>query len=244
VSVRYVAAEQEPWIGAAGGGVGVGAVLRIPVPGTNGLAIELTPRGWLPRAGSTSSLFIQEMSGKKHLRLDLGYNKNSQLCEWHWNQKGTFENFGITNHTSVGAPEQLLGKVSKLYRYAGRALLVAGVSADVYSIVVSPRPLRRRVQVVSGWAGAIGACKIVGAVGASVGTTIAPGVGTGSGGLLGCAAGAFLGYRAAERLVGHLYDWSGVELFNQLEHEIILSADAPWQGRAGCFGGSGATGSW
>jgi hypothetical protein len=80
------------------------------------LAIELSPRGWVPKTGSTSSLFIQDLTGKRHLRLDLGFNKISQIHEWHWNQKGTAADFGITNHTSVGAAEQFLGQGDRLSR--------------------------------------------------------------------------------------------------------------------------------
>ena len=80
--------------GAAPASAGLGSIVRIPVPGTGGLAIELRPRGWTPKAGSTSSLFIQDLSGKRHLRLDFGFDKVSQIHEWHWNQKGTAATFG------------------------------------------------------------------------------------------------------------------------------------------------------
>lgn len=57
--------------------LGLAAAIRIPVPDSNGLAIELSPRGHVPKSGSTSTLFIQDKSGKRHLRLDYGYNKVS-----------------------------------------------------------------------------------------------------------------------------------------------------------------------
>jgi hypothetical protein len=40
--------------------VGQASIVRIPVPGTNGLAIELRPRGYVPPSGSTSTLFFQD----------------------------------------------------------------------------------------------------------------------------------------------------------------------------------------
>ena len=59
----------------------MGSILRIPVPGTKGLAIELSPRGWKPKGGSTSSLFIQDVTGKRHLRLDYGFNPDQRKDE-------------------------------------------------------------------------------------------------------------------------------------------------------------------
>ena len=238
-----IIAQEEPTIGAWPVATGAGSVLRIPVPGTKGLAIELSPRGWRPGAGSTSSLFIQDVTGRRHLRLDCGFNKTSQVFEWHWNQKGTASDFGITDHTPVRRPEQMLGRASRLYRVAGRSLVVVGATFDAYSIVTSSRPLRRSVQVVSGWAAAAGGCKVVGAGGAAVGTMAAPGVGTAVGGFLGCAAGAFIGYLAAERASGHLYDWSAGAVFGKLPYEVV-AAEPNWQGGGGSFGGGGASGTW
>src|ERR1035438_1608704 len=48
-------------------GAGMPSILRIPIPGTNGLAVELTPRGFVPKGGSTSTLFFQSIDGKRHL---------------------------------------------------------------------------------------------------------------------------------------------------------------------------------
>ena len=236
----YVTANQEPTKGAAPVSAGLGSIVRIPVPGTDGLAIEFRPRGWTPKTGSTSSLFIQDLSGKRHLRLDLGFNKVSQVHEWHWNQKGTAANFGIANHTSVGVGEQILGRAAKMYKFSGRTLVVVGVAVDAYSIVTSTQPLRRSIQVVSGWAGAAAGCKVLGAGGAAAGTVAAPGVGTAAGGFLGCAIGGFIGYIAAERAVGHLYDWGQGALFTKVAPE----PSAPFQGGGGHSRGYGASGSW
>src|SRR5947207_15892968 len=56
--------------------IGQASVVRIPIPGTNGLCIELTPRGWTPKGGSTSTLFFHDAAGKRHLRRDYGYSVN------------------------------------------------------------------------------------------------------------------------------------------------------------------------
>jgi len=222
---------------------GLGSAVRIPVPGTRGLAIELRPRGWTPKGGSTSALFIQDLTGKRHLRLDFGFNKNSQIFEWHWNQKGTSADFGITNHTSAGQAEQILGRAATIYKYAGRAVLAVGAAADLYSIVTSSQPLRRSIQVVTGWAAAGEGCKVLGAGGASLGTAVAPGVGTAVGGFLGCSAGAFIGYLLAEQTSGHLYDWATGATFSQLQ-VAGAAATARFQGGGGRSGGGGASGSW
>jgi hypothetical protein len=220
-------------------------LLRIPVPGTRGLAIELSPRGWKPKGGSTSSLFVQDLTGKRHLRLDYGFNKNSQLFEWHWNQKGTNADFGITNHTSVGAAEQMLGQFARIYKYVGRTLLIVGAAADAYSIVVSSQPLRRSVQVASGWAAAAGGCKIMGAGGAYLGTAIAPGVGTAVGGFLGCTVGSFIGYLTGESASGYLFDWAAGAQFGKIRGESPPPLATPqFQGGGGRSGGGGASGSW
>lgn len=137
VSLQMMPVDDEPPSGKIPASLGLGSVTRIPVPGTKGLGIELNPRGWEPKGGSTSSLFIQDLTGKPHLRLDYGFNKTSGMKEWHWNQKGTADVFGITNHTSAGTAEQVLGSTAKVYKYAGRTLLVIGLAADAYSIVVS-----------------------------------------------------------------------------------------------------------
>ena len=42
--------------------------------GDRGLAIEFKPRGKVP-AELTSTLFFQDVTGKRHLRLDYGYHR-------------------------------------------------------------------------------------------------------------------------------------------------------------------------
>ena len=187
--------------------MGAAAIVRIPVPGTQGLAIEFGPRGWTPKGGSTSTLFIQDAMGKRNLRLDYGYNVKTKTVNYHWNQKGTFPNFGIADHTPVGTAGRVLYKSARYFKYAGRTLLVVGIALDVYSVVKADKPLRQAAKVVSGWAGAWVGCKVVGAGGAWVGTAVTPGVGTAVGGVVGCLAGGFIGYEGASRAAGRLYDW-------------------------------------
>jgi hypothetical protein len=63
----------EPVSGGIPYAVGMPSVVRIPIPNTNGLCIEFRSRGFVPRGHSTSTLFFQDVSGKRHLRLDYGY---------------------------------------------------------------------------------------------------------------------------------------------------------------------------
>jgi hypothetical protein len=212
---------QSPLSGAVPVGIGSAAVVRIPVPGSNGLFIELSPRGFVPKAGSTSTLFIQETSGKRHLRLDYGYNKASGKVDYHWNQKGTHPEFGISDHATVGEGGKLLYKGAKYIRYGGRVLLVVGIAADLYSIAVAKKRWRQTARVLAGWGGAAAGCKLVGAGGAAAGTLIEPGGGTAVGGFLGCAAGGVGGYLGASWTAGELYDWVEETFYEPLPETAI-----------------------
>jgi hypothetical protein len=186
-------------------GTGSAAVARIPIPGTNGLSVELSPRGYKPRTGSTSSLFLQDPTGKRHLRLDYGYNKTTGKLDYHWNQQGTLKDFKITNHTPAGKAGEALFKGARYFKYAGRALVVAGAAMDAYSIVVAKKRIRQVAKVAAGWGGAWAGCKIVGAGGAAIGSAI-PGAGTAGGGIVGCAVGGIGGYVGGSWVAEKAYD--------------------------------------
>ncbi len=197
-------------------GTGIAAIARIPVPGEGKLFIELRPRGFVPKSGSTSTLFIQDATGKKHLRLDYGYNKVTGKVDYHWNQKGTFDRFGITDHTPAGPSGEALYKGAKYFKYGGRVLLIVGIAADLYSIVVARKRLRQVVIVVSGWSGAWAGCELLGSAGAAGGTAIEPGGGTAIGGFLGCVAGGIGGYWGASWVASKTYDWVEETYFEPL----------------------------
>jgi hypothetical protein len=188
--------------------LGAASMIPIPVPGTKGLCIQLSPRGWVPKNGTTSTLFIQDALGKRNLRLDYGFNVKTGTVNYHWNQKGTFQTFGIADHTPVGSVGQVVYRSARYFRYAGRVLAVVGIAADVYSVVKADRPLKQATKVVAGWAGAWAGCKVVGAGGAWVGSAVTPGMGTAIGGVVGCLVGGFIGYEGASRTAGRLYDWA------------------------------------
>ena len=185
---------EPPMSGGVPYAVGQASVVRIPVPGTRGLAIELRPRGWTPAGGSTSTLFFQDPTGKRHLRLDYGYNVATKTVDYHWNQKGTFPSsaFAITPRWGQRARAY---NAAKYFRYAGRVLMVVGVAVDAVSIVQASKPLRRASEVVAGWAAAWAGCKVVGAGGAAAGLLASP-LGSAVGGIAGCIIGGIGGYYA------------------------------------------------
>jgi hypothetical protein len=195
--------------------IGQASFVRIPVPGTNGLCIELNPKGWVPSGGSTSTLFFQDATGKHHLRLDYGYNVKTRTIDYHWNQKGTFAEFGIADHTPVGQAGEVAYKAAKYLRYGGRVLLIVGIAVDIVSIVQASKPMRRASQVVAGWATAWAGCEVVGAGGAALGTLASP-LGTAIGGIGGCIIGGIGGYYGGSTLGGDVYDWAENTFFTPL----------------------------
>lgn len=192
--------------------IGIASVVRIPIPGTNGLAVEFIPRGWTPKGGSSSTLFIQDISGKRFLRLDYGFNKTTNSVDFHWNQAGTFNEFKIADHTLAGTAGEFLYKGAKYFRYAGRLLLVAGAAIDVYSIVASSQPIRQTTQVLAGWTGAWLGCRAIGAVAGLAGSA-EPGLGIAIGGIAGCVVGGFIGYEGFSAGAGSVYDWAEDTIF-------------------------------
>jgi hypothetical protein len=205
-----VGTDDVPMSGGIPYAVGQASMIRIPIPGQRGLCIELSARNF--KGTSTSTIFFQDVTGKKNLRLDYGYNKVSKVVDYHWNQKSVFTNFGIADHTTVGQAGRLAYGVAKYFRYAGRLFVVAGVALDVVSVVRSSRPLRRASQAVAGWAGAWAGCKVVGAGGAWLGTGAGP-LGTAAGGIGGCIIGGAAGYFVASETAGVVYDWAEDTVF-------------------------------
>ncbi|HKQ70774.1 MAG TPA: hypothetical protein VJT73_15615 [Polyangiaceae bacterium] len=198
---------------------GLPTVVRIPVPGTRNLAIEFFPRNYGGK--STSTLFIQDLTGKIHLRLDYGPNVATKTVDYHWNvgnkQKGGMQaDFGIKDHAVAGKSGQALYKFAKYYRWGGRVLVVVGATFDVIEVVQSDHTLRTATQKVAAWAGAWAGCKVVGAFGAGVGTAVEPVLGTAIGGIVGCVIGGYAGYTAASETAGDVYDWSERTIFKPL----------------------------
>jgi hypothetical protein len=198
--------------------VGQASVVRVPVPGTNGLAIELRPRGRVPKGGTTSTLFIQDPTGRRQLRLDYGFNVKTNTIDYHWNQQRVFKEFGIADHTVAGNSGEALYGAAKYFRYAGRVLVVAGVALDTVSIAQASKPLKRASEVVAGWAAAWVGCKAVGAGGALLGTALSANpIGTAIGGIGGCIVGGIGGYYGGSIAAAEVYDWAEGTFFTPLE---------------------------
>jgi hypothetical protein len=152
------------------------------------------------------------VAGKRHLRLDYGYNAATRTIDYHWNQQGTAAKFGIRDHTPVGRAGRAAYKATKYFRHAGRLLIVAGAALDAVSVVQASKPLRRASEVAVAWTGAWVGCKVVGAGAAAIGTMASP-LGTVVGGIGGCIIGGFGGYLAGESLGGEVYDWAEETIF-------------------------------
>lgn len=195
---------------------GQASVVRIPIPGTNGLCIEFSPRGRIPKSGSTSTLFFQDQLGKRHLRLDYGYNAKTKTINYHWNQKGTYAQFGISGHVEAGSRGAIAYETARYYRFAGRVLVIIAFAVEAWAVVQAHNRLRRASQAVVGLAGVWVGCKLVGAAGAAAGTALTPGVGTAAGGFIGCIIGGYGGYEAGATLAGGVYDWGENARFSQL----------------------------
>lgn len=103
-----------PWTGAVPASMGLASVIRIPLPALRGLAIEFRPRN--SKGQSTSTVFIQDKTGRRVLRLDYGYNIKSKTVDYHWNQKGTFDAFNIEGHTTVGEGGAALYRSAQAFR--------------------------------------------------------------------------------------------------------------------------------
>lgn len=192
--------------------VGQASVVRIPIPNTDKLCIEFRPRGHVPAGGSTSTLFFQDPTGKRQLRLDYGWNARTKTIDYHWNQKGVHANFGMADHSPAGSSGAAAYKAAKYFRYAGKVFLIAGVALDVVSIVQASKPLRRASQVVVAWAGAWTGCKLVGGAGAAVGMIASP-FGAAVGGVGGCIVGGLGGYAGGSLIGGEVYDWADGNFF-------------------------------
>jgi hypothetical protein len=150
------------------------------------------------------------------LRLDYGYNKRSGQIDYHWNQKGTFADFGIEDHAVAGSTGEALFKGAKLFKYGGRVLLIVGIAMDTYSIVVAKKRWRQVAHVAAGWAGAAAGAEYGGLWGAGFGS-VEPGGGTAVGGIVGEIVGGIAGYAGASWAVGETYDWVEETYFEPIQ---------------------------
>lgn len=201
--------------------LGAPSVVRIPVPGSRNLAISLSPRRY---RGSTSTVFIQDKTGRIHLRLDYGFNVETQSVNYHWNlgtkQKGGMKaDYGIADHQVATPAEAQLYEAARYYKWGGRVLVVVGAVLDGIEIMQSSSPLRTATAKASAWALAWMGCEVGGELGAGAGTLAAPGPGTIVGGFFGCIVGAGIGYTIGQNAGAAVYDWAEGTSFRPLPRE-------------------------
>ena len=188
------------------------------------------PGGTSPRSGSTSSIFIQDATGRRNLRLDYGYNKTNKTnktIEYHWNQKGVFDDFGISNHQTAGRMAGAAHWSAKAYRWLGRRLIVYGLILDTYSIVVASKPIQRATEVAGrlgpGHGPAAGSSGPEGhGAGGALGTAVpvlGNAAGAAIGGIGGCIIGGIAGYRLGETAGARVYEWAEDTTFFPLPWE-------------------------
>jgi len=227
-------------------GAGMPSITHVPVPGQPGLTVGLWTRDphWRnPNVlddfrrvlhelgitrdppnikGSTSTLFMQSANGKKVLRLDWGVLPDGTVT-YHWNRSKIPVSFtGVTNHQAASAAYQNTSRAMRVFRHAGRGLLVLGVAMDAYSIYTATDRPRQATRVISGWAGATAGCRIVGAGGAWAGGAIgSAGAGVGAapgaiiGGIGGCLVGGIGGYWVGSELGEAGYEWAEDTFFTK-----------------------------
>ncbi len=146
------------------------------------------PGMWVPRSGSTSSLFIYR-KGHPNDVFRLDYHPLADTAGrpvWHYNTtrklakvRGlTRGSFGSTNH-AVTIGSRATGQLITIFRYGGAALFVVGGGMSAYEVYKADNQAREATRQVGGLAGAI--------VGARIGSWTGIKVGTGAAAIAGQA---------------------------------------------------------
>jgi len=184
--------------------VGQTSAVRIPVPGTRGLCLELSARGRVPGCGSASTLFVRHPAGHLQSRLDFAYNRRSRTIDFQWSQNAALPSFVSGGQAQPIVPWLVPHSPRKCYRYAGRALLVGGVVADTVSIVQASTPLRSASGTVREWCARW------------LGPSSTPGC-TPLASALDCVIAALSGLTTPAELALQVYDWAESTLFTPLD---------------------------
>jgi hypothetical protein len=133
-------------------GVAAARVVRIPVPGTPGMFIQIAPRGGAPQA---RALFLQT-AGDHNLRLNYEYQVKTQSVDYHWEAGKEATLSGFTD----------LKRATKYFIHAGVMMVASGSVADIHSIVVA-RYRRQESRISAGWLGSCSRYTHSGPVGAA-----------------------------------------------------------------------------
>lgn len=185
-----------------------------PTPGTNS-RFDLSFRDFSGHPNPTSHAYLNRLtpqaSGWKGLRLDHGPNVTTGgSTNWHWNQSGAKNAFGITDHALASPVARGFGQVMKYAKPLGRVGMGLGIAMDGWSLGQNISESRKTgnwgntveegSRIAGGWGGAWLGAKGGGALGATIGSFICPGIGTAIGGALGGLAGGIGGYLGGSKL--------------------------------------------
>ncbi len=187
-------------------------VLRIESPTRVDLTRVLPPH---VDGVSASHAYLNRLTpqagGWKGLRLDHGPNVTTGgSTNWHWNQSGAKNAFGIADHTLASPAASRFGQVMKYAKPLGRVGMGLGIAMDGLSLGQNINESRKTgnwgntveegSRIAGGWGGAWLGAKGGGALGATIGSFICPGIGTAIGGALGGLAGGIGGYLGGSKL--------------------------------------------
>jgi hypothetical protein len=185
-----------------------------PTPGTNS-RFDLSFRDISGHSNPTSHAYLNRLtpqaSGWKGLRLDHGPNVTTGgSTNWHWNQSGAKNAFGIADHTLASPAASRFGQVMKYAKPLGRVGMGLGIAMDGLSLGQNINESRKTgnwgntvedgSRIAGGWGGAWLGAKGGGALGATIGSFICPGIGTAIGGAVGGLAGGIGGYLGGSKL--------------------------------------------
>lgn len=212
--------------GATGGlsGLGIPTLpgFQVPAPGP-GLgqgqfgagSFSVSLRANNPRPNSSSSIFWQNVSGKKHGRLDRhvvtlkgGIQPYGNVPRTHLNYtSGT--GFFKYDHGLSPRGGTYLHYSAIFIRRSGGAMMALGAVTDAYSLATSSNKASEASRIAGGWAGAYYGAQYLGTQLAAYGASYGP-YGIMAGGLAGSIGGGALGY------------WGG-SLMGSLSYSAITS---------------------
>lgn len=118
--------------------VGHSRYVRLPVPHTLDLWLELRPKTPVPACGAASSLLLRHAARCLELRLDFAYSKRTRSVDFHW----CTEPKDPARGAGPGfTPWLVPHAASRCFRQAGRVLTVTGVLADQVRLLRSDAAL-------------------------------------------------------------------------------------------------------
>ena len=194
--------------------IGIGMVGKIRASiGRGYIWSTKSPSSYTKKSSSVIQVY-KKTNSNSGFRLDAPHSTKTGLLDWHWNQKGVYSDFGISNHALASPVMKNFGKVAKLTKGVSRTLLPLGVATDAYSIYTAEDKIRETTKVSGGWAGALAGAKLGASGGAIAGAAagvpfagVGAGPGAAVGGFIGGIAGGIGGYISGSAATGAIYDY-------------------------------------